>query len=60
MSVVGVRTAGTDIEMDISHIQAAYVIGGATVGIAIADADNADYTQGNAMKTTVFSLAMAF
>jgi hypothetical protein len=54
------RTAATDTEMEIDHIQAAYVIGGATVGIAIAEAKNSDYTAGKDEKQTIFSLAMAF
>ena len=60
LSNKNVRTAATEIDMDISHIQAAYVIGGATLGIAIADADNADYLTSRQEKTTTFSIAMAF
>ena len=60
LGVASARTAATEIDMDIQHIQAAYVIGGATVGIAIADADNADYSAGKQEKTTTFSIAMAF
>jgi len=60
LNATSVRTAASEIEMDIQHIQAAYVIGGATVGIAIADADNADYLTSKQEKTTTFSIAMAF
>jgi len=60
LSTTAVRTAATEVEMDIDHIQAAYVIGGATVGIAIADASNSDYSAGKDEKVTTLSLAMAF
>jgi len=60
LSATAVRTAATETEMKIDHIQAAYVIGGATVGIAIAEAKNSDYTAGKDEKQTIFSLAMAF
>jgi len=62
-SVLGVtasRTAAVDVDYDTTHIQAAYVIGGATLGIAIADSDNAGYSSGKESKETIFSLAMAF
>ena len=52
--------ASSDVEMKVSHVQAAYVIGGATLGLALADADNSDYTSGKSEKTTVLSVAMAF
>lgn len=59
-SVINARTNVADVEYEVQHIQAAYVIGGATVGIAIADADNDGYTSGKQAKQTIFSLAMAF
>ena len=54
------RTAASETDYEIEHIQAAYVIGGATVGIAIADGKNVAYTTGRQDKQTIFSLAMAF
>jgi len=60
ISGAGATTVASDITMDIDHIQAAYVIGGATVGIAIADASNSDYTTSKDEKVTTLSLAMAF
>ena len=60
LSGTSVRTSVDDIDMKIKHIQAAYTVGGATVGLAIADADDADYTVGKAEKTTTLSLAIAF
>tara|TARA_B100000780_G_C21124275_1_gene455759 strand:+ start:4045 stop:5175 length:1131 start_codon:yes stop_codon:yes gene_type:complete len=60
LSGASAATAGTDVNMKITHIQAAYVVGGATIGLAIADADNADYTEDREEKTTTLSIAMAF
>ena len=50
----------TKIEADINTYQVAYVVGGATVGVAITDTDNADYVSGKEEKVTMFSIAMAF
>ena len=60
MAAGGTITNATEVEAEISHYQAAYTIGGATLGLAIADADNSDYTEAKTEKTTVFSVAMAF
>jgi hypothetical protein len=49
----------TKVETEVTSVQAAYVIGGATVGLAITEADNADFTTGKEEKKTMFSLAMA-
>ena len=62
-SVLGVtasRTPAVEREMQMQHIQAAYTIGGATLGVAINDTDNDAYTAGKQSKQTIFSLAMAF
>jgi hypothetical protein len=50
----------TKVESEITSIQAAYVIGGATLGVALTESDNADYTDQKEESVTVFSLAMAF
>ena len=50
----------TKIESDITSLQAAYVIGGATIGIAQTETSDADYTAGKEEKVTVLSIAMAF
>ena len=50
----------TKIEADINTYQVAYVVGGATLGFAITDTDNADYVSGKEEKVTIFSIAMAF
>ena len=62
VTIVAAKTSGTKtvIEADVTTIQAAYVVGGATLGVAIAESDNADYVVGKKEKVTVFSLAMAF
>jgi len=50
----------TSVESEISSIQAAYVMGGATLGVAIQDVDDSDYTAGKEEKMTIFTVAMAF
>ena len=50
----------TSVESDIESWQVAYVMGGATLGLSIADVGNADYTAGKDEKRTVFSIAMDF
>ena len=50
----------TTVESDITTLQAAYVIGGATVGIAQTETSDADYVSGKEEKVTVLSIAMAF
>ncbi len=61
-AVAAAATAGTrvDVESTIDHIQAAYVIGGATLGVAMAESSDSDYTAGVDENQTIFSLAMAF
>jgi len=53
-------TTKTNIEADIDSIQAAYVMGGATLGLAITETANADYVSGKDEKVTVFSIATEF
>jgi len=48
------------VESSVDVIQAAYVIGGATVGIAIVEGSDSDYTATKDEKQTLFSLAMEF
>ena len=50
----------TTTESDITSMQAAYVVGGATLGVAITETDDADYKAGKEEKVTVFSIAMEF
>lgn len=60
LSNTSTRTAASEVDYEIEHIQAAYVIGGATLGVAIADGKNVAYSSGRNDKQTIFSIAMAF
>jgi hypothetical protein len=55
-------TAGTKavISMEQETLQLAYTIGGATIGIADIEVDNADYTTGKTETQTVISLGISF
>ena len=46
--------------MEQETLQLAYTIGGATLGIADVEVDNADYTAGKTESQTVISLAISF
>jgi hypothetical protein len=48
------------MEMESDGIQAAYTMGGMTLGIAMNSHDNATYTENNDVKDTVFTVGMAF
>ena len=50
----------TKVESEQESIQIAYILGGATVGMAIADVANADYTALKEEKKTIFTIAMDF
>ena len=50
----------TDVTMDQTTLQLAYTVGGATLGIADIEVDNADYTQGKTETMTVISLGISF
>jgi len=60
--VLGATTAvKTTAESEIKYLQAAYNIGGATIGISNADASNSDYsTTANDESTTLVTFAVAF
>ena len=49
----------TEITMESEFLQAAYDLGGATVGVAMVDTSNSGYASGN-QTLTIVSLAMAF
>jgi hypothetical protein len=59
-----VLTSGADtdnhVELEITSLQAAYNIGGATVAITLEDIENDDYILAKDQKETIISLAMAF
>ena len=46
--------------MESTGIQAAYTMGGMTLGVAMNDHENASYTENKDIKDTVFSVVMAF
>ena len=50
----------TSYEMESTGIQAAYTMGGMTLGVAMNDHENASYTQNKDIKDTVFTVEMAF
>ncbi len=52
--------AETAVEAEADYIQVAYNIGGATVGLALVDTDNSDFTDTKEEKKTVFSIGMEF
>ncbi len=55
------KTAATEnFTMESTGIQAAYTMGGMTLGIARNSHENASYTENNDVNDTVFSVAMAF
>jgi hypothetical protein len=55
-----VTAATENFTMESSGIQAAYTMGGMTLGLAVNDHENASYTENKDVKDTVFSIAMAF
>ena len=52
--------ASTAYELESTGIQAAYTMGGMTLGIAMNDHKNTEYTQNKDIKDTVFTVQMAF
>ena len=62
VAVATAATAGTKtiVKMEQETLQLAYTIGGATIGIADVEVDNADYTAGKKETQTVISLGISF
>ncbi len=62
VAVAQAATAGTKttLAMEQESLQLAYTVGGATIGIADVEVDNADYTSGKTESQTVISLAISF
>ena len=54
------NTEGTTYTMTSTGIQAAYTMGGMTLGVAMNDHENAGYTENKDVKDTIFSVEMAF
>jgi hypothetical protein len=51
---------GSDVEMEIDTIQAAYTMGGMTISVSNKMVDNDSYTEAKKTKETLFAFAMAF
>jgi hypothetical protein len=52
--------ADVSVDLDITTMQAAYVMGGMTLSLAMKDIENADYLKDKDEKETIFAVAMAF
>jgi hypothetical protein len=52
--------ANVEDKMSSEHVQAAYVIGGATLGIAVIETDDVNFVKEKSAKKTTFSVALAF
>ena len=48
------------VEAEADYIQVSYNIGGATLGLALVDTDNSDYTANREERKSVISLGMEF
>ena len=61
-AVAAAATAGTKtvVAMEQETLQIAYTVGGATIGIADIEVDNADYTAGKKETQSVISLGISF
>jgi len=62
VAIVAGSSSGTktSVESEIQSVQVAYVVGGATLGLAIVEAEDSDYTSGKEEKMSIFTIAMAF
>ena len=60
MAVTATTQTETSVESEADYIQVAYNIGGATLGLALVDTDNSDYTDAKEEKKTLFTIGMEF
>ncbi len=60
MSATQSTQVESSVEAEADYIQVAYNIGGATLGLALVDTDNSDYTDSKEEKKTVFSIGLEF
>lgn len=58
-SVTGAVTR-TDVEMEITTIDASYTVGGATIGISNSEMSNDSYTAGDDTTETIVAISLAF
>tara|TARA_Y100001970_G_scaffold269573_1_gene362254 strand:- start:14028 stop:15101 length:1074 start_codon:yes stop_codon:yes gene_type:complete len=54
------ETSSSDVDMDVTSMQAAYTVAGATFSISNEEYDNFQYTTGNKLKETNFAMSIAF
>jgi hypothetical protein len=54
------ETTTSNVEMDVSSIQASYTVAGMTLSLSTEEYDNVDYTDGNKLKETNFAMSIAF
>ena len=60
MAVTATTQTETSVEAEADYFQVAYNIGGATLGLALVDTDNSDYTDAKNEKKTLFTIGMEF
>ena len=60
MALTATTQTETSVESEADYIQVAYNIGGATLGLALVDTDNSDYTDTKEEKKTLFTIGMEF
>jgi len=60
MAVTATTQTETSVESEADYIQVAYNIGGATLGLAMVDTDNSDFTDTKEEKKTLFTIGMEF
>jgi hypothetical protein len=60
MAINATTQTETSVESEADYIQVAYNIGGATLGLALVDTDNSDYTDAKEEKKTLFTIGMEF
>ena len=60
MAVTATTQTETSVESEADYIQVAYNIGGATLGLALVDTDNSDFTDTKEEKKTLFTIGMEF
>jgi hypothetical protein len=62
VAIVAAASTGvkTSVQSEMESIQVAYIMGGATLGFAVIDVGNADYTAAKEEKKTMFTMNMNF
>ena len=60
MALTATTQTETSVESEADYIQVAYNIGGATLGLALVDTDNSDFTDAKEEKKTLFTIGMEF